>query len=64
LANEQISIDALIQREPGDGEEQADLIMLTHQTREKRVNAAIAKIEALDVVAGKVTKLRMEALGK
>jgi len=64
LADEQISIDAVIQKEPGEGEEQADLIMLTHQTREKRINAAIAKIEALGVVAGKVTKLRMEELGK
>ncbi|HLY96974.1 MAG TPA: homoserine dehydrogenase, partial [Sideroxyarcus sp.] len=46
LADEQISIDAVIQKEPGEGEEQTDLIMLTHQTREKRINAAIAKIEA------------------
>jgi homoserine dehydrogenase len=64
LADEQISIDAVIQKEPGEGEEQTDLIMLTHQTREKRINAAIAKIEALKVVAGKVTKLRLEELGK
>ncbi|MEI7843663.1 MAG: homoserine dehydrogenase [Gallionellaceae bacterium] len=64
LADEQISIDAVIQKEPGEGEDQTDLIMLTHQTREKRVNAAIVKIEALGVVAGKVTKLRMEELGK
>ncbi|MDD2699961.1 MAG: homoserine dehydrogenase [Sideroxydans sp.] len=64
LAGEQISIGAVIQKEPGEGEPQADLIMLTHQTREKRINAALAKIEALDVVAGKVTKLRMEELGK
>src|SRR5512140_659654 len=64
LADEQISIDAVIQKEPGEGEEQTDLIMLTHQTREKRVNAAIAKIEKLGVVAGKVTKLRLEELGK
>ena len=64
LADEQISIDAMIQKEPSEGEEQTDLIMLTHQTREKRVNAAIAKIEALSVVAGKVTKLRLEELGK
>ena len=64
LADEQISIDAVIQKEPGEGEEQTDLIMLTHLTREKRINAAIAKIEALGVVAGKVTKLRMEELGK
>jgi homoserine dehydrogenase len=64
LADEQISIDAVIQKEPGEGEEQTDLIMLTHQTREKRINAAITKIEALKVVAGKVTKLRLEELGK
>jgi homoserine dehydrogenase len=36
LADEQISIDAVIQKEPEEGEEQTDLIMLTHQTREKR----------------------------
>jgi len=64
LADEQISIDAVIQKEPGEGEEQADLIMLTHMTREKGINAAIKKIEALGVVAGKVTKLRLEELGK
>jgi len=64
LADEQISIDAVIQKEPGEGEEQTDLIMLTHLTREKRINAAIAKIEALGVVAGKVTRLRLEELGK
>jgi homoserine dehydrogenase len=64
LADEQISIDAVIQKEPDEGEDQTDLIMLTHQTREKRINAAIAKMEALPVVAGKVTKLRLEELGK
>ena len=64
LADEQISIGAVIQKEPGEGEAQADLIMLTHQTREKSINAAIVKIEKLGVVAGKVTKLRMEELGK
>ena len=64
LADEQISIDAVIQKEPNEGEDQTDLIMLTHLTREKRINAAIVKIEALGVVAGKVTKLRLEELGK
>jgi len=64
LADEQISIDAVIQKEPEEGEEQTDLIMLTHLTREKHINAAIKKIEALGVVAGKVTKLRLEELGK
>jgi homoserine dehydrogenase len=64
LADEKISIDAMIQREPGEGEYEADLVLLTHLTREKRINSAIAKIEKLPVVVGKVTRIRMEGLGK
>jgi homoserine dehydrogenase len=63
LADEQISIGAMIQKEPEAGETQTDLVMLTHRTREKRINAAIAKIEGLPVVAGQVTRLRLENLG-
>jgi len=64
LADQDISIDAMIQREPDEGEEQTDIIMLTHLTREKKVDAAIAKIEALPVVKRKVIRLRLEALDK
>ena len=64
LADEQISIDAVIQKEPDEGEDHVDLILLTHLTMEKRVNAAIAKLEDMTVVAGKVTRIRMEELGK
>ncbi|MDP2825589.1 MAG: homoserine dehydrogenase [Sulfuritalea sp.] len=63
LADQQISIDAMIQREPAEGELQTDIIMLTHVTREKNVDAAIAKIEALPVVKKQVIRLRMEELG-
>jgi homoserine dehydrogenase len=63
LADQQISIDAMIQREPAEGESQTDIIMLTHITREKNVDAAIVKIEALPVVKKKVIRLRMEELG-
>ena len=63
LADASISIDAMIQREPAEGEDQVDIIMLTHQAREKHVNAAIAKIEGLPVVTGKVTRIRLELLG-
>ncbi|MDO8789760.1 MAG: homoserine dehydrogenase [Sulfuritalea sp.] len=63
LADQQISIDAMIQREPGEGESQTDIIMLTHITREKNMDAAMAKIEALPVVKKKVIRLRMEELG-
>ncbi|MBI4938489.1 MAG: homoserine dehydrogenase [Nitrosomonadales bacterium] len=64
LADEKISIDAMLQKEPGEGEYEADLVLLTHLTREKRINSAIAKIEKLPVVVGKVTRIRMEELGK
>ena len=50
LADQQISTAAMIQREPGEGESQTDIIMLTHITREKNIDAAIVKIEALPVV--------------
>jgi homoserine dehydrogenase len=64
LADRGISIDAMVQKEPSEGEEQVDIIMLTHQTREKHINAAIAAIENLQVVSGKVTRIRLEELGK
>jgi homoserine dehydrogenase len=64
LADQTISIDAMIQKEPAEGETQTDIILLTHMTREKNVDAAIAKIEALSVVSGKVTRLRLEELDK
>jgi homoserine dehydrogenase len=62
LADSDISIDAMVQKEPSEGEDQVDIIMLTHQTVEKNVDAAIAKIEALPVVAGKITRIRLEQL--
>lgn len=62
LAEFSISIDAMLQKEPGEGESKTDIIMLTHQTQEKNVDAAIARIEALSSVSGKVTKLRLEEL--
>ena len=63
LAKGAISIDAMVQKEPPKGEAHADIIMLTHQTVEKRIDAAIAAIEKLKVVVGKVTRIRMEPLG-
>lgn len=62
LADNSISIDAMLQREAGDGENQTDLIMLTHETKEKNILAAIAKVESLKTVEGSVTKIRLENL--
>jgi homoserine dehydrogenase len=64
LADAGISIDAMLLREAeqvaGDG--QTDVVIITHETLEKNVNAAIARIEALATVVSNVTKLRIEAL--
>ncbi len=62
LADREISIDAMIQKEPSEGEEQTDIILLTHLTIEKNVDAAIAAIEALPTVRGKVVRIRLENL--
>jgi homoserine dehydrogenase len=62
LADATISIDAMLQKEPADGETKTDIIFLTHQTQEKNVTAAIAKMEALSTVCGRVTKIRLENL--
>jgi len=62
LADLSISIDAMVQKEPGEGEEQVDIIMLTHRTVEKHINTAIGRIERLPTNAGKVTRIRLEEL--
>jgi homoserine dehydrogenase len=63
LADQQISIDAMLQREPEEGEGETDIIILAHVCREKAADAAIAKIESLPVVKRKVIRLRLEELG-
>ena len=63
LADLEISIDAMIQKEPDEGQEQVDIIILTHETVEKNIDQAIAKIESLPTIPGKVTRLRLETLG-
>ncbi len=62
LADLSISIEAMIQKEPAEGEDQADVVLLTHIAREKDINAAIRRIEALSSIRGKVVRIRMEAL--
>ncbi len=62
LADLNISIDAMVQKEPSEGEDQVNIIMLTHLTIEKSINAAIVKIEELPVMTGKVTRIRLEEL--
>ena len=63
LADHNISIEAIIQKEPLCDETAIPIILLTQVTLEKEMNAAITEIEALKTVTGKVNRIRLETLG-
>ncbi|HEX2334060.1 MAG TPA: homoserine dehydrogenase [Burkholderiales bacterium] len=62
LADSSISIEAMVQKEPGEGERQVDIVLLTNRALEADVNRAIGTIERLPTVLGPVTRIRMEQL--
>ncbi|MFL6572976.1 MAG: homoserine dehydrogenase [Burkholderiales bacterium] len=62
LADSAISIEAMVQKEPSQGESRVDIVMLTHLALEKNVDQAMAKIERLASVEGRVTRIRLESL--
>jgi homoserine dehydrogenase len=63
LAEHEISIEAIIQKEPAEQETLVPVIMLTQKTLEKEMNAAIQEMENLSTVSGQVTRIRVETLG-
>ena len=62
MGDNNISIEAILQKEPLDGETQATIIMLTQKIAEKRVNDAIEKLQMLNTVHGEVHRIRVETL--
>jgi homoserine dehydrogenase len=62
LAEHDISIDAVLQRESAEGERQTDLIILTHDTREGLMNQAMATMQALPTVLAPIVRIRKEEL--
>ncbi|HEU4853030.1 MAG TPA: homoserine dehydrogenase [Telluria sp.] len=62
LADARISIDAVLQKEPAENATRLDIVLLTHQTQEKKMNAAIEKMEQLETVVGSVVRIRLESL--
>ncbi|PPD56576.1 MAG: homoserine dehydrogenase [Methylotenera sp.] len=64
LADRDISIDAMLQKEPADNETEADIVILTHETIEANMDAGIAEIEALPAIVGQLVKIRMESLAR
>jgi homoserine dehydrogenase len=62
LAEHDISIDAVLQRESAEGEKSTDLIILTHDTVEGRMRDALAKMQALSSVQAPIVSIRKEEL--
>ena len=62
LAEHGISIDALLKRESAAGEAQTDVIILTHDTVEGRMNLAISQMQALPTVLAPIVRIRKEEL--
>ena len=64
LADAGISIEAIIQKEQAPEARHVPVIMLTHRMRERQMNEAIQRIEALGSINGAVTRIRVEYLNK
>ena len=64
LGNSDISIEAVIQKEPENVGNEAEIIMLTHKVKEINMVSAIEQIEALESITDKVSKIRVETLDK
>jgi len=66
LADADISIDAVLQREAdeidGASASQTDLIILTHDCQEARMDAALARMQALPTVLQNIVRIRKEEL--
>ena len=62
LGNRGISIEAILQQEPDDGEATVPVIILTHRVLERAMEVAIKEIEALPQIPEEVVRMRMEQL--
>ena len=62
LSELDISIEAIIQKEPAEGASHVPVIFLTQRIIEKNMNAAIKKIDGLESVHGEVKRIRVETL--
>lgn len=63
FSEQDINIEAILQKQPEDYEGLIPIIMMTQPVVEKNMDEAIAQIEALDFVSAPVTRIRMESLG-
>ena len=63
LAEQSISIEAILQKQPEDHNGIVPVIMLTQEVAEKNMDLAIKQIEELTTVEDSVMRIRMESLG-
>ncbi len=63
LASKEISIEAILQKEPDPGSTRVPIILLTRKIREGSMDSAIAEIESLATIHGKIMRIRVESLG-
>jgi homoserine dehydrogenase len=62
ISEEGISIEALIQQQPVDGEETVPMIILTNKTVELNMNTALEKLATLGSIQGDVVRIRVDSL--
>jgi homoserine dehydrogenase len=62
LADSGISIDAMLQKGAGDDDNETDIVILTHRTRERHFDTAIAALVKLEAVRPHYTRIRREDL--
>jgi homoserine dehydrogenase len=63
LSDAKISVEAVIQKEPSDGQDHVPLIILTDRVVEKFLDDAVTHIQQMESTAGDVVKIRVESLG-
>ncbi len=63
LGDLDISIEAIIQKEPTNSETDVPIVILTHEVLEKNMNSALEKIQKLNTITDEIVRVRVENLG-
>ncbi|MGB5397727.1 MAG: homoserine dehydrogenase [Gammaproteobacteria bacterium] len=64
FAKYNISIEAVLQKEPEEGVDKVHLVLLTQKVKESNMNAALAEVESFKEIVDSVARIRVEHLGR
>ena len=64
FAKHNISIEAVLQKEPEEGVDKVHLVLLTQKVKESNMNAALAEVESFKEIVDSVARIRVEHLGR